>query len=157
MLITQMEFLLGSVSRAVYDLVLYADLLEESGKLSKTRLIVPGVKRLRKWAKSVFTRTEDATQEDQHGMDDVGGSTSTVYLGEAYKQKKDPEHLPPQSAFERFGDQLRGISHFLASPASAFGFRAACATMSCAIIAYLHDTQTFYTTQRLFWSQIVSY
>jgi len=50
---------------------------------------------------------------------------------------------------------LRMISHVLASPESAFGFRCACATMSVAIVAYLQHTQTFFTRERLFWSQIM--
>lgn len=88
-------------------------------------------------------------------MNEDGNTTSNVYLGDAYNKRKDPEHLPPSNTWEKFGDRIRGVAHFLRSPASSFGFRAACATMCLAIIAYLHDTQTFYVRQRLFWAQIM--
>lgn len=37
-----------------------------------------------------------------------------------------------------------------------FGFRVAIATLSIAIINYMEDTQVFFTTQRLFWAQIMT-
>lgn len=148
-----MEFLLFNIDRRVYDLMLYAESLQASGKLGKTRLIVPGVKRLRKWGMSIFVSHDGETHDDQ--QIDTERSGTTVYLGEAYKKKRDPEHLPPQNAWERSSNILRKIAHFLASPASSFGFRVACATMSIAIVAYLRETQSFFTTERLFWSQIM--
>ncbi|KAK5115828.1 hypothetical protein LTR85_009422 [Meristemomyces frigidus] len=148
-----MEFLLFNIDRRVYDLILYAESLEASGKLGKTRLIVPGVKRLRKWGMSIFLARDGEAHDDQ--QIDTERSGTTVYLGEAYKKKRDPEHLPPQNIWERSSDILRKIAHFLASPASSFGFRVACATMSIAIVAFLRTTQSFFTTERLFWSQIM--
>ncbi|KAK4631867.1 hypothetical protein CLAFUW4_02908 [Fulvia fulva] len=147
------EFLLLTISKRLHQLMVAADHFRDSGKLSKTRLVVPGYKRLRKWLLSLFVE-----REDTHGENDMNANdqnTTTVYLGDAYKKKKDPEHLPPQNAWEHLGDQLRNIAHFFASPASVFGFRCACATMTIAIVNYLHDTQTFFTTQRLFWAQIM--
>lgn len=41
------------------------------------------------------------------------------------------------------------------SQPSVFGFRVACATLSLAILAFLQQTQAFYTTQRLFWAQMM--
>ncbi|KAK4546297.1 hypothetical protein LTR36_001974 [Oleoguttula mirabilis] len=146
-----MEFLLFNIGRRVYDLMLYVDGL--SGKLSKTRLIVPGVKRSRKWAMSLITSRDGEAHDDQ--QIDTEQSGPTVYLGEAYQRRRDPEHLPPQNHWERSSDILRKIAHFFASPASSFGFRVACATMSIAIVAYLRETQSFFTTERLFWSQIM--
>ncbi|EME47794.1 hypothetical protein DOTSEDRAFT_69660 [Dothistroma septosporum NZE10] len=147
------EFLLLTISKRLHHLMVAADHYRDSGKLSKTRLIVPGYKRLRKWLLSLFVE-----RGDTHGENDMNANdqnTTTVYLGDAYNKKKDPEHLPPQNAWEHFGNHLRNIAHFLASPASAFGFRCACATMTIAVVNYLHDTQTFFTTQRLFWAQIM--
>lgn len=146
------EYLQFNVNRRVYDLILCVEGLQASGKLSKTRLVVPGYKRLRKWLLGLFSHENEA-QDDQ--QIDTGGNTITVYLGEAFKKRKDPEHLPPANAWERSSDMLRKVAHFFASPASAFGFRVACATMSIAIVAFLRDTQTFYTRERLFWSQIM--
>ncbi|THX66944.1 hypothetical protein D6D05_10045 [Aureobasidium pullulans] len=154
-IVLYVDFLLDSIALTVHDFVKYADAKVESGKLGRKRLIVPGVKRLRKWIKSSYSRKQDAYTDEQHGMNEDGNRASNVYLGDAYNKRKDPEHLPPSTAWEKFGDRLRGIAHFLRSPASSFGFRAACATMCLAIVAYLHDTQTFYVRQRLFWAQIM--
>ncbi|CAK4034012.1 hypothetical protein DOTSEDRAFT_69660 [Lecanosticta acicola] len=152
-LLLYIEFLLIDVSKRTHHLMVAAENFHESGKLSRTRLVVPGVKRLRKWVMSLFNDTRDAHEEDDMHTD--GNATQQVYLGDAYKHRKDPEHLPPQNAWEHFGNQFRKIAHFFRSPASSFGFRVACATMSIAVINYLHDTQTFFTTQRLFWAQIM--
>ncbi|KAK3618008.1 hypothetical protein LTR56_024918 [Elasticomyces elasticus] len=147
-----LAFLLWKTNRTVYELMLFVDGLAASGKLSKTRLIVPGFKRLRKWAMSLFAHDNEAHDDQQI---DSGSGVPAVYLGEAYKKRKDPEHLPPQTAWERSSNMLRIVGHFFASPESAFGFRCACATMSIAVVAYLSDTQTFFTRERLFWSQIM--
>ncbi|TKA79513.1 hypothetical protein B0A55_02439 [Friedmanniomyces simplex] len=147
-----LQFLLWNANRKVYDLILHVEGLQASGKLSRTRLIVPGLKRLRKWARSMFAHDDEAHDDQQI---DTGTNATTVYLGEAYRKKKDPEHLPPKTAWEKSSNMLRLISHVLASPESAFGFRCACATMSIAVVAYLHQTQTFFTRERLFWSQIM--
>lgn len=147
-----MEFLFYSISRAVYDLIIFAEEMKKSGKMDRTRIIVPGLKRVRKWVATIFIQDDDPSN---NGEIDTEGSRPTVRLGAAYKKRKNPEHLPPKNAFERFGNKLRGIAHFLESPASAFGFRSAAAVMSIAVASLLSDTQTFYTRQRLFWSQIV--
>ncbi|KAK5132003.1 hypothetical protein LTR08_000424 [Meristemomyces frigidus] len=147
-----MEFLLFNIDRRVYDLMLFAESLQASGKLNKTRLIVPGLKRFRKWLLSMISSDWEAQDDQQIDTDHNG---TTVYLGEAYSKQKDPDHLPPRNAWERSSNVLRSIAHFFASPASSFGFRVACATMSIAIVAYLRDTQSFFTTQRLFWAQIM--
>jgi hypothetical protein len=147
-----LEFLLFNLARRTHKLMLAVDAMREHGKLSKTRLIVPGYKRLRKWAFSFWN-----TRHDTHGDDerDTGGMTTTVYLGDAYKARKDPEHLEPATKWEKLSNQFRRISHLLSSPASSFGFRCACATMSVAIISFLQPTQTFATTERFFWAQIM--
>lgn len=152
-IVLYMDFLLDSIARAVHDFVLFAESREE--KLSRKRLIVPGVKRLRKWVIASWSKKQDSYADDEHGMADEGNESSNVWLGDAYKKRRNPEHLPPRNKWEKFGDKVRGIPHFFRSPESAFGFRAACATMCLAIIAYLHDTQTFYVRQRLFWAQIM--
>jgi hypothetical protein len=148
-------FLIFNVNRKVYDLVLYVDELQAGGKLNKNRLIVPGLKRLRKWARSLLSHDSDDAHEDQRIDAGAHAASSTVYLGEAYKQKKDPEHLPPSNTWEQWTDTIRMLGHFFRSPAASFGLRCACATMSIAVVAFLRDTQTFYTRERLFWSQIM--
>ena len=149
MIMLYVEFLFYETSRRTRHLIEYADQLRDSGKLSKNRLVVPGVKRIRKWFSHALH------QQDLH--DDDYSEGLTVQLGEAYNKRKDPEHLPPQNAWEKSTTVFRTIAHFFASPASAFGFRVACATMSIAIISYLRDTQVFFTTQRLFWAEVRSF
>lgn len=146
------EFLLLTMSKRLHKLMLTVDSFRDSGKLSKTRLVVPGYKRLRKWFLALFHDNEDT-----HGDDDINtdGHNPQVHLGDAYKKRKDPEHLPPANMWEHFGNQFRKIAHFFRSPASSFGFRVACATFSIAVINYLEPTQVFFTKQRLFWAQIM--
>lgn len=146
------EFLLLTMAKRLHKLMILADTFRDSGKLSRTRLVVPGYKRIRKWIASLFH-----DDEDTHGDDDIqtDGNNTQVYLGDAYKKRKDPEHLPPQNAWQHFGNQFRKVAHFFRSPASSFGFRVACATFTIAIVNYLADTQVFFTTQRLFWAQIM--
>ncbi|KAK3708565.1 hypothetical protein LTR37_011460 [Vermiconidia calcicola] len=150
MVLLYIEYLLYIMARRVHRLIEAAEGLEESGKLSQKRLIVPGYKRLRKWVySSIFE------QQDEH-PEDYNEQSTVVQLGQAYNRRKDLEHLEPQTTWERLTNQLRRVPHFLSSPASQFGFRVACATMSIAIVNYLRDTQVFFTAQRLFWAQIMT-
>lgn len=145
-------FLLNSISRSTIEFVKFAD--ERDHTKLKNKVIWPGAKRFKKWLKSIFSN-QDANQNDETTIAGFDRSNTTVYMGAAFKSKKDPEHLPPANAWEKFGNGIRGISHFLGSPESAFGFRAACATMSLAIVAFLRDTQTFFVEQRLVWALIM--
>ncbi|KAF2851430.1 hypothetical protein T440DRAFT_63478 [Plenodomus tracheiphilus IPT5] len=145
-------FLLNGISRAVLDLVRFADEHDLANK--KNKFIWLGGKRLKKWAKSIFSN-QDSNSEDETTIAGFDHSNTTVYMGEAYKNKKDPEHLPPANTWEKFGNVIRSLSHFLRSPESAFGFRAACATMSIAVVAFLRDTQVFFVKQRLVWALIM--
>ncbi|KAF2861628.1 hypothetical protein K470DRAFT_214617 [Piedraia hortae CBS 480.64] len=147
-----LEFLLYNISREVLKLIMFADALRTSGKLERTHLIVPGYKRLRKWLICMFS--DQGEQNDDQQVDQSTGGV-TVNLGEAYKQKNDLEHLPPQSKWERAGNLVRKVAQFLKSPASLYGLRVACATTSVAMVSYLRDTQTIYNAQRFFWAQIV--
>jgi hypothetical protein len=145
-------FLLNSIGRSTLEFVKFAD--EHDQATAKNKLIWPGAKRFKKWLKSIFSN-QDTNPDDETTITGFDRSNTTVYLGDAYKSKKDPEHLPPANAWEKFGNGIRSISHFLQSSESAFGFRAACATMSIAIIAFLKDTQTFFVEQRLVWALIM--
>lgn len=105
-----------------------------------------------KWLASIFHVAD--THEDDN-IADINTQGNILQLGEAYKFRKDPEHLPPQTAFEKVGDKVRMFSLMLRSAECAYGFRVACATMTIAIIAYLYDTQEFFVRQRLFWAIIM--
>lgn len=148
-----MEFLLWSIGRRVYDLVAFAETARVSGKLEKKRLIVPGSKTLKKWVLSFFQPDADSSENEQMEGSD---QTTRVYLGSAFTHRKDPMHLPPQNAWERFGDRVRKLAKLFSSPESVFGARVALATMCIAVVAYLRDTQVFYTRNRIFWAQIMT-
>ncbi|KAJ6109216.1 hypothetical protein N7486_001450 [Penicillium sp. IBT 16267x] len=147
-----MEQLLYSTGQNVLGFVQYADGVAAKGKLSRTRLIIPGAKRTWKWAKT-FMSAPDHNEDDNMG--DIHTQSSSLELGEAYRHRKDPEHLPPSNLFQKVGDKIRVLPRFLRSLESSYGFRVACATMTIAVIAFLHDTQDFFTQQRLVWAMIM--
>ena len=147
-----MEFLLWSTGQAVIDLVRFADIKRSQGVMTRNRLIFPGRKRLKKWILGAF-RKEDTSAE--HTPDTTEATNVHVELGQAFRERRDPEHLPPTSTWQRFGNSVRQISAVLGSQSSAFGFRVACATMSIGIIAYLEATQKFFIEQRLLWAMIM--
>ncbi|XPS92756.1 hypothetical protein M3J09_002137 [Ascochyta lentis] len=145
-------FLLNSISRAILEFVKFAD--EHDQATAKKKIINPGGRRLKKWVKSIF-KSQDSNHDDETTIAGFDRNNTTVYMGEAYKSKKDPEHLPPKNAWEKFGNVVRACAGFFRSSESAFGFRAACATMSIGIIAFLRDTQIFFVEQRLVWAMIM--
>lgn len=121
--------------------------------MRKNRLILPGQRRLRKWVLGLGR--EDITL-DTESPDSMEAGTNNVYMGSGFSLRtKDPEHLPPQTAWQHFGSGLRIIPRFLASTESAFGFRVACATMTVGIVAFLKDTEAFFVEQRLVWAMII--
>lgn len=84
------------------------------------------------------------------------GSKSRDIDGRPLKhRRRDPEHLPASNLWERFCEFLGHVPRLLASDQSAFGFRAAAAAFSVAILAYLRPTQTFFFEQRVIWVLIV--
>ncbi|KAF2873852.1 hypothetical protein BDV95DRAFT_488880 [Massariosphaeria phaeospora] len=145
-------FLLHSISRAILDFVRFAD--EHDQAIAKNKFIHPGKRRFVKWVASVF-RSQDSNENDETTSASLESNNTVVHLGDAFKTRKDPEHSPPENAWEKFGNLIRATSRFLRSPESAFGFRCACATMSIAITAFLHDTQQFFLEQRLVWAMIM--
>ncbi|RDL39937.1 Uncharacterized protein BP5553_04277 [Venustampulla echinocandica] len=151
-LILYMEFLLHSIGQAVLDLVKFADKKVEDGCMKKNRLIFPSFRRLRKWVMSIG---KEDTSLDNESPDSLESGGRNIFLGAGFNPKKDPEHLPPQTAWQHFGNGIRVIPRFLGSPESAFGFRAACATLTIGIVAYLKDTALFFVKNRLVWAMII--
>ncbi len=143
---------LYSTGIAILNLVKFADRKVDDGTMKKNRLIVPGQRRIKKWILG-FGR-EDATVDAEY-PDSTEAGMNNVYMGSGFNKRKDPEHLPPQTAWQHFGNGLRTIPRFLRSPESAFGFRVACATLTVAIVAFLKDTQLFFIEQRLVWAMII--
>ncbi|KAL2195453.1 hypothetical protein P885DRAFT_70547 [Corynascus similis CBS 632.67] len=151
-IILYMENLMHAAGEAVQDLVDFADEKVENGTMAKKRLIVPTPRRLLKWLKAVFGKEDSSAEETPDIMET---RANLVYIGNEYNRRKNPEHLPPETTWQRFGDGLRKIPKFLGSEESVFGFRVACATMTIGIVAFLERTQRFFMEQRLVWAMII--
>ncbi|PYI02854.1 hypothetical protein BO78DRAFT_324201 [Aspergillus sclerotiicarbonarius CBS 121057] len=152
-LILYVEQLLESTGHVVHGFIQFADEKVASGKLERNRLIIPGSKRLLKWLISAF-KADDSHEDDNLGGD-INSQSNILHLGEAYKHRKDPEHLPPENILQKIGDKVRLVPSALRSPESAYGFRVACATMTVAVVSFLHDTQGFFVKQRFVWAMIM--
>lgn len=151
-LILYLENLLYSAGLAIHKLVEFADKKVADGTMKKNRLITPGQRRLRKWILDIGRKDSPL---DTNTPDSMEGGLNSVHMGSGFSPRKDPEHLPAKNAWQTFGNGLRAIPHFLGSIESAFGFRVACATLTVGILAFLHDTQTFFLEQRLVWAMII--
>lgn len=149
-LILYMEYLMHSIGQAILRAVKYADSKVEDGTMSKKRFINPGLPRLQKLFTDTF-RNKDAENALAEGQ-----TTATkIWVGDSLNARKDPEHLPPRNGYERATDHLRRISRFIGSEASSAGFRAAVATISIGILAYIRQTQEFFLEQRVLWAMIM--
>ncbi|ETS83906.1 hypothetical protein PFICI_05782 [Pestalotiopsis fici W106-1] len=150
-LLLYIEKLIQEAAEAVHSLVKFADERVASGKMDKNRLIIPTWKRFKKWTAAIF-KGEDASGENTADFFD---SNNVVYIGDGFAAKKDPEHLPATNLVERIGNGIRTVNRFFGSPASFFGIRAACATMTVAIVDFIEPTQAFFVKQRLVWAMII--
>ncbi|KAI1610548.1 hypothetical protein EDD36DRAFT_467609 [Exophiala viscosa] len=151
-LVLDFEFSFIKTAQAILDLVRFADSKIEDGTMKHKRLIVPTWKVLRNWAASLVTR-EDSNLDYQSYSYRSG--TPTVYLGDALGVERDPEHLPPESWWEKFTDYFRIIPKIFGSKESWFGFKVATGTMFIAVTAYLRNSQHFYIQQRLIWGALM--
>ena len=151
-LMLYVDYLTWSVGSSILDFCRYADSLVEDGTLTKKRIIIPAWWRIKKWAQTAL-KSADTSEE---GVDGAEVGSANVYAGDAFQSKKDPEHLPPTTLYEKVTHYLRAIPKFFASDESAFGFRVAVATMSLAILAFLRMTTHFFTEQRGIWAVIMT-
>lgn len=149
-LVLYLEYLLNSVGKAVLDMVLFADSKVQDGTMSKNKFIFPGWRRIRKLIQNSYKKV-DAEQT----LPESQASGIFIRVGDALSVSKDPEHLPPATLYQRATNSLRIIPGFLGSPESAFGFRAAVASMSIGILTYLRQTSHFYISQRGVWAMIM--
>lgn len=149
-----LEYLLWRTSVSALDLVDYAEKRKSEGAFKKSKVIFPGSKTIYKWIKSTVGR-EDLSQEDAYtrNMDPVG--SSSVYLGQAFMKRSDPEHLPPRNSAEKIGNFVARVPQFLRSDASLFGVRVVAAVFTIGVICYLSDSQEFFLQQRLLWAMIM--
>ena len=146
-----LEYLISSVAKAILAMVVFADSKVEDGTMSRNKFIFPGWRRLRKLMHNSFAKV-DAEQT----LPDGEAAGIFISVGDALSEKKDPEHLPPTTWYQRLTDHLRVIPDTLGSPESAFGFRAAVATISMAILGYIRQTSHFYIAQRGVWAVIMT-
>lgn len=117
-LILYLEHLLYSTGMAVSRLADFADGKVADGTMSRKRLILPGVKRLKKWIRSIGKEDQNIDNETPDNMEE---GTHNIVLGPGFGEKKDPEHLPPKNAWQKFGNLLRGFPRFMGSAESSFG------------------------------------
>ncbi|KAH7109407.1 hypothetical protein B0J13DRAFT_579029 [Dactylonectria estremocensis] len=144
-----MEQLMHAAGEAVQGLVAFANEKVEDGTMKHKRLLFPSGYQLQKWLMSIFKGQDSSLKQNPDIME-----TDSIYYGDSYNHKKDPEHLPATNIWQHIGNGLRKISAVLGSKESAFGFRVACATMTIGIVAFLEDTQVFFHDQRLDWAMI---
>lgn len=140
-----------ATGEAVRDFVAFAEEKTRDGSIAKKHFIIPNARRLKKWFLSVFG--DDSTAEDSPDVLERGGNV--VFVGQGWKSKKDPEHLPATNFWQKLGNALRSFSNFFGSQESIFGLRVAIATMTVGIIAFLEPTQQFFIQQRLVWAMII--
>jgi hypothetical protein len=153
-IILYMENLLWSTGKSIMHLIKFADSKVEDGTMKKSRLIAPGQRRIKKWILNIGSEDSAADTATPDSLES-GSGASNVYMGSGFAKAKDPEHLPPTSGWQRFGNRLRTIPRILQSVESAFGFRVACATLSIGIIAFLEKSLKFFIEQRLVWAMII--
>jgi hypothetical protein len=147
-LLLYVEFMLQSASRAVMNMVDFADSLTKDGTMSRKRLILPGWRRVRKLFENAFEKVDTERRDGEA----IG---LYVFLGDSLAGARDPEHLLPRNRYQKATNKLRSISAFLSSEESAYGFRTAVASISLAILAYIRETSQFYLSQRGIWAVIM--
>jgi len=150
-----MEWLIWSASKAILDFVKFADSKVDDGTMKSKRFIYPGQKQMRKWLMNIF-HAETTSDETNYDMSTVQSQhRDNVYMGQAFRGRKDPEHLPPANTWQKIGNAVRALPNALRSGHSSFGFRVACAVMSISVISFIRQSAQFFLYQRLFWAVIM--
>ncbi|KAJ5770975.1 uncharacterized protein N7511_003026 [Penicillium nucicola] len=151
-LVLDLEYCCIMTAQAILDLAKYAGSKVNDGTMVRSRFIFPTWKQLKRWARDTVSR-EDSNLDYQEYSTRSG--TVIVRLSDVEQSKKDPEHLPAASAWEKISDKFRLFFHIFGSPESGFGFRVATATMTISIVCFLRDSQQFFIEQRLIWGSIM--
>jgi hypothetical protein len=137
----------------VLELSQFSDRLISEGVMSHNRLVAPSLRAVGHWLTSIFDTSDAAIADEDRPS---SHKEETLVFGRPKGSTHNIEHLPPRNALERSGDAIRTFQDFLKGPEFSFGFRSACATLSCAILAYLRPTQDIFTHYRLIWSVIIA-
>lgn len=147
-LLLYMGRLAMDMANAIRDIDSFADSKVADGTMKSNRLVHPDSELLRDWVRSLWDKSQGSLLSAPGGDD--------TYQAGLHGQAKNPEHLPPSNAWERYSDYLRKIAHLLSSDDSVFGFRVALATLSGTIMAFVRQTYDFYFDQRIIWSIVSS-
>ncbi|OBT92362.1 hypothetical protein VE01_09371 [Pseudogymnoascus verrucosus] len=150
-LVLYVGHLQDSLLNATIELITFASSNVSHGTKKRNRLIFPKQNIIRGW----FFLASERRQSDSVRRQSYHVDPSSVRQGQEMEHFPDPEHLPPANAWEKGSNVLRWISHKGRSEFSMFGFRVAAASFSVAILAFLHQTQTFFIRQRCIWAMIV--
>ncbi|KAH0036148.1 hypothetical protein KCU78_g1930, partial [Aureobasidium melanogenum] len=145
--------MLYSTGVAVLELCKFSDDLRSQGIMSRNRMILPSLRVSGQWLASIFDTSEAAIADEDRPS---GKKEKGLVFGQSKRRTYNIDHLPPSNSYQTLGTKLRGVQKFLRGPEFSFGFRSACATMSCAILAYLRQTQDDFTHYRLIWSVIIA-
>lgn len=138
--------MLQSTGKCALIFVQAADRIRGDENSFKNALRYPTLQTLKLWVGSLLmTHTTDI-----YSMDRSAKST----FGDLYHGMRDPERESPETRWELLISSFEKFYHFLGSEDSQLGFRAACATMSIAIVAFLAAGQVFFIKQRLIWASI---
>ncbi|RJE27610.1 hypothetical protein PHISCL_00035 [Aspergillus sclerotialis] len=142
-LLLHSQILLSSVADEFFKLLLFVEDCHSRPK----RFLIPRLYHLRHWLQ-VLVWTPPGTSSTFQSMD----PQTNVDLGSAFYHHADPDHLPPTNFTEAIGDRIRKINSVFRSNHAAYGIRGVCAIMTICIMAFLHDSQEFYSRQRFLWA-----
>lgn len=144
-----MQAIIGSTGKSLMHLVTAADRIRADDKAFKNALRYPSWDTLKKWAHQIYSaQTSDIWQMDHDAK---------ATFGDLYHGLRDPEREPDhvsEALLQPATSRFRSFYRFFGSEPSQIGFRAACATMSIAIVAFLASSQIFFIKQRLIWATI---
>ncbi|KAL6250321.1 hypothetical protein RBB50_002622 [Rhinocladiella similis] len=147
----QLQFAFWHFSSAITALMDFAEQMK--GKMQQRRIILPSQAILAEWFWKMFTlpgrANSDLIADPAIEVDDHNILNTALY-------GRDPLHLRPESWLGRIGEHIRSIPHVLRSQHSLFGLRAACASMTIGIIAYIEASRKFYVEQRCLWAIVMT-
>lgn len=135
-----LRHLMHASLQSANDLVRYADCKMAEDRLKHDRLVYP-IARVSLLKSMISSGARTKSKDKRHKR--------------SKEQPRDPEHLPADNHWEELGEFLGRFPRLLASDPSSFGFRAAAAAFSVALLAFLRQTQSFFFEQRLIWVLIV--
>lgn len=138
-----MEQLQNEALQAVHDLLDFAKSKVKTGAMRHNRLIIPNYRHF----DFIVPLAETLHRYNLH--EKRSPSVPQPWAS------KDAEHLFPTNWWERSGSHLRVLPKMLTSPESKFGARVTMASLSVAILAYIRQTHTWFTEERVIWVMIV--